>query len=451
MRQRLLSIVLAAALFLSIAVPAFAAEQPGEIERAGAYLRERGIYQGDSSGDLMLDKGLTRAEMAAVLTRLHGEGEVDPEHYAWACYFSDVPAWAKPYVGYCVASLLVSGYDASRYGPNDPVTPAMACTVVLRCCGYEDGEGSEWTYDTACDYAAGLGLISSSTAQASLITRGEMAVLIYRIVQKQEKAPAVTPEPVPQPGESAISQPYTISADHWSREDFSQEANPEVFTAIYDRALYNTVRQTIVDGTSETAPAYTMVGDDRYSAVTNLLGRLEGVERYEHYVPENFPNYYEYLDYFAVSAAMPENYQAPLDFIQPVLTEVEQMDTDGGKVEALNDYLRTLLTYDRDETAGVTRTFSQHTGELQAACGSYARAFEFLCAAAGIPCFTISTSDHTWNMVYADGQWLHVDVSANDLYNRPYILLTETVEGRTDRAPEQTAFLKELLVPGSTK
>ena len=39
----------------------------------------------------------------------------------------------------------------------------------------------------------------------------------------------------------------------------------------------------------------------------------------------------------------------------------------------------------------------------------------------------------------------------NDLYHRPYILLTETVEGRTDRAPEQTAFLKELFVPGSTK
>ena len=54
-------------------------------------------------------------------------------------------------------------------------------------------------------------------------------------------------------------------------------------------------------------------------------------------------------------------------------------------------------------------------------------------------------------MVYVDGQWLHVDVSANDLYRQQYILLTNTVQGRIDRAPEQTAFLKELLVPGSTK
>ena len=66
-------------------------------------------------------------------------------------------------------------------------------------------------------------------------------------------------------------QPYTIQTAQWSREDFSQDANPDVFTATYDRALYNAIRQTLVDGTSDTAPAYTMVGDSEYSAVKNLL------------------------------------------------------------------------------------------------------------------------------------------------------------------------------------
>ena len=54
-------------------------------------------------------------------------------------------------------------------------------------------------------------------------------------------------------------------------------------------------------------------------------------------------------------------------------------------------------------------------------------------------------------MVYADGQWFHVDVAANDLYRQNYILLAKTVSDRTDEAPEATAFLKELLAPGSTK
>jgi len=251
----------------------------------------------------------------------------------------------------------------------------------------------------------------------------------------------------------APTQPksYTISADHWSREDFSLQANPDVFTGIYSRELYNTIRQTMVDGTSGN-PAYTMVakGDD-YSAVKNIIGRMEGVKRYKHYVPKNFTNYWQYLDYFAVSAEMPENYQAPLDFIQPVIEKAGQMDTDSEKVEYLNDYLCTLLSYQKGKTSGITQTFASHTGELKAACGSYARAMRFLCAAADIPCFSITSTTHAWNMVYADGQWLHVDAATNDLNNGHCILLAQAMPNHTDEAPEATAFLKELLVPGSTK
>ena len=254
-----------------------------------------------------------------------------------------------------------------------------------------------------------------------------------------------------QAAEAPQPEPYTISADHWSREDFSQEASPEVFAGAYSRELYNAIRQTMVDGTSEN-PAYTMVakGDD-YSAVKNLIGRMEGVLRYEHHVPRNFTDYWRYLDYFAVSAEMPENYQAPLDFIQSALDHAGTLATDRERVEAFNDYIRTLLAYQKGKTAGITQTFAPHAGELKAACGSYARALKFLCAAADIPCFTVSSKTHTWNLVYVDGQWLHVDVSANDLSGRNGVLLVESYQTGKDQAPEATAFLKELFVPGSTK
>ena len=244
--------------------------------------------------------------------------------------------------------------------------------------------------------------------------------------------------------------PYAISADHWSREDFSQEASPEVFTGVYSRELYNAIRQTMVDGTSDTAPAYTMVADSEYSAVKQVLGRMEGVLRYEHHAPQGFTDYWRHLDYFAVSAEMPENYKAPLDFVQPVIEATAEMG-DRERVEAFNGYIRTLLAYQKGKTSGVTQTFAPHAGELKAACGSYARALKFLCGAADIPCFTVSSKTHTWNLVYVDGQWLHVDVSANDLSGRNGILLTESYQTGKDQAPEATAFLKELFVPGSTK
>ena len=254
-----------------------------------------------------------------------------------------------------------------------------------------------------------------------------------------------------QAAEAPQPEPYTISADHWSREDFSQEASPEVFAGAYSRELYNAIRQTMVDGTSGTAPAYTQVSKEDYSAVKKLIGRMEGVLRYEHHVPQNFTDYWRYLDYFAVSAEMPENYQAPLDFIQSALDHAGTLATDRERVEAFNDYIRTLLAYQKGKTAGVTQTFAPHAGELKAACGSYARAMKFLCAAADIPCFTVSSKTHTWNLVYVDGAWLHVDVSANDLSGRNGGLLIKTYQTGKDQAPEATAFLKELFVPGSTK
>lgn len=244
---------------------------------------------------------------------------------------------------------------------------------------------------------------------------------------------------------------YTITTDHWSREDFSQRANPAVFTGVYDRDLYNTIRQTLVDGGPGIAPAYTMVDKQDYGEVKRLLGRMDNTRWLEHYVPENFTNYWQYLDYFAVSAKEPEQYQAARSFIQPVITLANQLGSDREKVEYLHDYLCSLMAYDLESVTDIARVFSPHSNELKGACGDYARAFNYLCGAASIPSFTIRSADHSWNMVYADGHWLQVDVSANDLHGNKNALLVEAYPRHTDIAPQATAFLKELLVPGSTK
>ena len=256
------------------------------------------------------------------------------------------------------------------------------------------------------------------------------------------------PEPAPSPQTPGS---YTISTDHWSREDFSWQANFAVFTDLYDRALYNTIRQALVDGEPGSAPAYTMVDKQNYGEVKRLLGRMKSTKRLEHYVPENFTNYWQYLDYFAVSAKEPEQYQAAHSFIQPVITQAKQLGSDREKVEYLHDYLCSLMTYDVKAVAVIPEVFAPRDGEIKGACGAYATAFSFLCGAADIPCFMVDSADHTWNLVYADGRWLYVDVSADDLHGNKNALLVEAYPRHTDIAPQATAFLKELLVPGSTK
>lgn len=183
MKRKLLSLTLVFVFCLSLFVPVFAAEQT-ELELAAAYVRQNGIMVGDGHGNLNLDAGLTRAELAVLLTRLrNGEGVLmaNTAYFERGCKFVDVPEWARLYVGYCVRNNLVVGYDSLHYGAADPVTPAAACTVVLRAQGIPDGEGSVWNYNTACAYAVGLGWIDSKTANSAVITRGEMAVLIYRV------------------------------------------------------------------------------------------------------------------------------------------------------------------------------------------------------------------------------------------------------------------------------
>ena len=178
--KRILTLLLCIALALSLAVPALAAGIQTEQETAAAWLKENGILTGDQNGNLNLDSGLTRAELAVILTRLSDEtGDMDRNaaYYRTICPFTDVPEWAMSFAGYCSEKKLMDGYGNKLFGPNDPVTPAAACTVMLR---YLDCPASQWTYATACDKASELGLLPGSAAEGPSITRGNIAFLIYR-------------------------------------------------------------------------------------------------------------------------------------------------------------------------------------------------------------------------------------------------------------------------------
>lgn len=182
--KKLVTYALACSICVSTTIPALAAGTTSELTTAATYLRENGIMVGDETGNMMLDKGLTRAHLAALLTRIIGNPDhvaAEQDYYSKQCTFTDVPDWAKVYVGYCAANHLVAGYGNGLYGSNDPVTPAAACTVMLRTLG---DVGTDWTYHTACQTAIDLGLAPADTLSGNTMTRGSMAILIYRTMAK---------------------------------------------------------------------------------------------------------------------------------------------------------------------------------------------------------------------------------------------------------------------------
>ncbi len=180
MKQRnLASLLLAGAMTAALLTgPAQAAEFPSPQEIAATRLQAEGLMNGDEHGDLHLDKGLTRAELACLISPI----VLNPEHVAWerdyyaklcTTNFSDVPEWAQVAVGVCASMGVVAGYGDGRFGSDDPVSPQMACTIMLR---YLERDG--WTYVTACGKAVELGLAQAETLEGETITRGDMALLL---------------------------------------------------------------------------------------------------------------------------------------------------------------------------------------------------------------------------------------------------------------------------------
>ena len=90
-----------------------------------------------------------------MLVRLLGK-ESEAKSGSWTTPFTDVAAWAKPYVGYAYANGLTTGVGKGLFGGGRPVTAAQYLTFVLRALGYESGTDFSW--DTAWTLTDALGI-----------------------------------------------------------------------------------------------------------------------------------------------------------------------------------------------------------------------------------------------------------------------------------------------------
>lgn len=175
---------------------ALAAGSSEEMDAAAAYLNELGIMKGDLNGNLYLESNLNRTELATVLARLSVKEEhlqAERKLYESQCIFTDVPDWAKVYIGYCVFNHYMLGYGGDKFGGGDLVSPSAASTVVLRWLGYSDTPAPahperQFDYHTADTFALNLGLTTVDVAGGDDITRGELAVMLYRAMGNMEYA-----------------------------------------------------------------------------------------------------------------------------------------------------------------------------------------------------------------------------------------------------------------------
>ena len=186
--KKSISFVLALALILCMIPTAFAAD--GEATGAADALHALGLFQGtgtDTNGKPIydLDRAPTRAEAVTMLVRLLGK-EDEAKAGTWATPFTDVPNWAKPYVGYAYANKLTSGTSASTFGGSSSITATQYITLVLRALGYESGTDFQW--DKATVLSDQIGLTNAEYKNSSLaFHRGDIACISFNSLGSKSK------------------------------------------------------------------------------------------------------------------------------------------------------------------------------------------------------------------------------------------------------------------------
>ena len=185
--KRALSLALASVMLLGMMVVGTSASYPDVTsennEEAIAVMQLLKVMEGDDKGNFNPAKAVTRNEMAVIMCKLL---DLNTKDYAGSCPFTDVPAWAEPYVAACYANKIVSGTSATTFGGDQTVATAQAALMVLKALGYFQYAadfGEDWMVSTV-KQASKISLFDgiSSNANAAL-TRDAVAQMALNALE----------------------------------------------------------------------------------------------------------------------------------------------------------------------------------------------------------------------------------------------------------------------------
>ena len=135
--KRALSLALASVMLLGMMVVGTSASYPDvkadDNKEAIEVMQLLKVMTGDDKVNFNPDKAVTRNEMAVIMTKLL---DLNTKDYAGSCPFTDVPAWAEPFVAACYANKIVAGTSATTFSSDATVTTAQAAMMMMKALGY---------------------------------------------------------------------------------------------------------------------------------------------------------------------------------------------------------------------------------------------------------------------------------------------------------------------------
>lgn len=131
-----------------------------------------------------LDRAPTRQEAITMLIRLLGK-ESEALSGEYSAPFTDVDAWAGPYVGYAYENGLALGTGDTTFGGSVTVTASEYLTFVLRALGYDSNTDFSW--DKAWEKSDSIGLTDGEYTKDSEFLRGDVVIVSFDALSYTQK------------------------------------------------------------------------------------------------------------------------------------------------------------------------------------------------------------------------------------------------------------------------
>lgn len=177
MKHKVTAIVLLLVLMITTVGTYAATDYTSEADK----LYTLGLFKGTNTG-YDLSRAPNRAESAAMLLKLLGvEEAAKAENNSHP--FTDVPAWASPFVGYMYKHGMTTGIGNNMFGAANMTQANEYATFVLKALGYTN---KDFNWQESLKFAADQGIITAADAGslASLtFNRNEMVHLSYVALQ----------------------------------------------------------------------------------------------------------------------------------------------------------------------------------------------------------------------------------------------------------------------------
>lgn len=236
--------------------------------------------------------------------------------------------------------------------------------------------------------------------------------------------------------------------------DYSQDANPAIFTPSLPREFYNSARHAYLYSAEMAAgydhdsvtidrsipiplPAGMAVSED----MRDVCGSLGGVT-YRFNINETNPFVYAYPRKDA-------DLEKP--YIRAIIEAAQMKETDREAAEYLAEFICDKLEYAYDGKIDVWSKAMANGGK--AVCSGYATAFYRMGRAAGLLTFMVGSDaqNHSWNVVFCDGEWLTVDLTHYDTSGKEANWFQPKHPKFTPDYEENLRFVQEVMIPNSTK